>query len=106
MRNLEPPERSGPDYPTRATRVQFWGSIGIMRFVCGIAIAVLFGVFPLYAQFSGRVTGAVVDATGAAVPGADVELFVAGGKRAVLAVKTSADGSYHLIGVRPADYDL
>src|SRR4051794_30692261 len=77
-----------------------------MRFVCGIGIAVVFGVFPLCAQFSGRVTGTVVDASGAAVPAADVELFVAGGKRAVLSVKTSADGSYHLIGVRPADYDL
>ena len=69
-------------------------------------LGVLFGGFPLSAQFSGRVTGTVVDASGAAVPGADVELFVAGGKKAVLTVKTSADGSYHFIGVRPADYDL
>jgi hypothetical protein len=58
------------------------------------------------AQFSGRVTGTVVDASGAAIPGADVELFVAGGKKAVLTAKTTADGSFHLIGVRPADYDL
>jgi hypothetical protein len=89
-----------------ATRVQFWGSIEIMRFVCGIALLAFLGGFPLSAQFSGRVTGTVVDSSGAAVPGADIELTVAGGKKAVLTAKTSADGSYHLIGVRPADYDL
>src|SRR5436305_9740476 len=77
-----------------------------MRFVGGIAIAVLFGVFPLCAQFSGRVTGTVVDASGAAVPGADVDLLLAGGKKPLLSVKTAADGAYHFIGVRPADYDV
>ncbi len=66
----------------------------------------LFGGFPLSAQFSGRVTGTVVDSSGAAVPAADVELYVAGGKKAVLTVKTSADGAFHFIGVRPSDYDL
>jgi hypothetical protein len=58
------------------------------------------------AQFSGRVTGSVVDASGAAVPGATVELFLAGGKSPQLSVKTSADGAYHFMGVRPAEYDL
>src|SRR4051812_24553343 len=77
-----------------------------MRFVCGIALVAILGGFPVSAQFSGRVTGSVVDASGAAVPGADVELLVAGGKRAVLTVKTSGDGSFHFLGVRPADYDL
>src|SRR5438552_486839 len=72
----------------------------------GIVLLAVVGVSPLLAQFSGRVTGAVVDASGAAVPGADVELMVAGGKKAVLAAKTEGDGAYHLIGVRPADYDL
>src|SRR5512146_3033947 len=73
-----------------------------MRFVCGVLLLCA----PLFGQFSGRVTGTGVDASGAAVPGADVELFVAGGKKAVLSTKTATDGGYHLIGVRPADYDL
>jgi hypothetical protein len=77
-----------------------------MRFVCGIALVLCLGGIPVLAQFSGRVTGTVVDATGAAVPSADVELFVAGGKKPVLTAKTSPDGSYHLIGVRPAEYDI
>jgi hypothetical protein len=68
-------------------------------------VAILGGI-PLSAQFSGRVAGTVIDATGAAVPNADVELYVAGGKTAVLTSKTAVDGSYHFIGVRPADYDL
>lgn len=77
-----------------------------MRFASGIALVAILGGFPLFAQFSGRVAGTVLDATGSAVPEAGVELFVAGGKKAVLATKTSVDGSYHFIGVRPADYDL
>jgi hypothetical protein len=77
-----------------------------MRLAFGVAVALLLGGIPLHAQFSGRVTGTVVDAAGAAVPNAEVELYVVDGKKAVLAVKTSVDGSYHFIGVRPADYDL
>ena len=60
----------------------------------------------MHAQFSGRLTGAVVDATGASVPGAEVDLTLAGGKKALLTAKTSSDGLYHFIGVRPAEYDL
>jgi hypothetical protein len=48
----------------------------------------------------------VADASGAAVAGADVELYLAGGKRPLLAVKTSSDGTFNFIAVRPADYDL
>src|SRR4051812_179814 len=77
-----------------------------MRLVCGVALLAVLGGFPVRAQFSGRVTGTVVDSSGAAVAGAEVELTVAGGRKAVLAVKTAGDGSYHLIGVRPSDYDL
>jgi hypothetical protein len=77
-----------------------------MRFAYGIALAVVLGGTPLRAQFSGRVTGTVLDSAGAAVPGADVELLLAGGKKPLLAVKTAVDGSYHFIGVRPADYDV
>src|SRR5579872_4896624 len=60
----------------------------------------------VYGQFSGRVTGTVVDATGAVVPGADVQLSLNGGSKALLTTKTSTDGIYHFIGVRPSYYDL
>jgi len=66
----------------------------------------LLQALPAWAQFSGRVSGSVVDSSGAAVPGADVELFLSGGKKPLLTVKTSTDGLYNFLGVRPADYDL
>ena len=62
--------------------------------------------FPAWAQFSGRVTGSVVDASGAAIPNAEVGLYLAGGNKPLLTVKTSTDGMYHFLAVRPADYDL
>ena len=76
-----------------------------MRF-CGIAVVGILGALSLNAQFSGRVAGTVLDASGAAVPFANVELMISGGERALLTVLTAVDGSYHFIGVRPADYDL
>jgi hypothetical protein len=58
------------------------------------------------AQMSGRIAGSVIDASGAAVGGADVELYLAGGQKPLLVSKTSAEGLYNFIGVRPAEYDL
>jgi hypothetical protein len=77
-----------------------------MRYTCGLLLLGLLPVFPLAAQFSGRVTGSVVDSSGAVVPDAEVELYLAGGKRPLLTTKTSTDGSYNFIAVRPAYYDL
>jgi len=47
-----------------------------------------------------------VDSSGAAMPGVEVGLILSGGKKPLLTVKTSAEGLYHFIGVRPADYDV
>jgi hypothetical protein len=77
-----------------------------MRIVGGLLSVCLLASLPLSAQFSGRVSGLVVDSSGAAIPGATVDLFLSGGKSPLLSVKTSAEGLYHFIGVRPADYDL
>jgi hypothetical protein len=77
-----------------------------MRYVCGLLLLSLVGVLRVSAQFSGRVTGSVADSSGAVVPGAEVELYLAGGKRPLLTAKTSSDGSYNFIGVRPTYYDL
>ena len=59
-----------------------------------------------FAQFSGRLTGTVVDASGAPVPEADIALQLPGSEKALLTTTTSADGTWHLAGVRPAAYDL
>ena len=60
----------------------------------------------LHAQFSGRLAGTVLDATGAAVPGATVSLYLPRGDKPVLSTKTVADGTWNLIGVRVSDYDI
>jgi len=75
-----------------------------MRYLCGLLF--LLQATPVQAQMSGRVTGSVMDASGAVVPGAAVELYLAGGKRPLLTTTTSAEGLFHFIGVRPAYYDL
>jgi hypothetical protein len=74
-----------------------------MRFVCGL---LFLGVVPLFAQFSGRVTGSVVDSSGASVPNAQVNLYLAGGQKPLLSTKTSTDGQYYFNSVRAANYDL
>ncbi len=77
-----------------------------MRFASGLLFLGLVSGLPALAQFSGRVTGTVMDSSGAAIPGAKVDLYIAGGQKPVLSVTTSAEGLFHFIGVRPADYDL
>ena len=77
-----------------------------MRHVCGVLLlAVMCGLSAL-AQTSGRISGTVVDPTGASVPAADVSLFLTGGQRPLLTTKTADDGQFNFIGVRPADYDV
>src|SRR3954452_10365164 len=77
-----------------------------MRNLCGILLASILLTISANAQSSGRISGTVIDASGAAVGGADVELYLAGGQKPLLTAKTSAEGIYNLIGVRPAEYDI
>jgi hypothetical protein len=66
----------------------------------------MLGVLPAAAQLSGRISGSVMDQSGAAAPGATVNLYLGGGDRPLLSTTTAADGTYNFIGVRSADYDL
>ena len=77
-----------------------------MRFVCGSILLSFLAPLSLLAQIDGRISGAVVDASGASVPNAVVDLLLSGGKKPLLTTKTAADGAYHLIGVRPGYFDL
>src|SRR5215468_5806963 len=77
-----------------------------MRNQCAlVALLLLWGV-RAGAQLSGRLSGSVVDASGAAVPGATVNLYLPGGVKPLLSTSTSTDGLYNLLGIRAADYDL
>lgn len=61
---------------------------------------------PAFAQVTGRVSGSVNDASGAAVPGAAVNLYLAGGAKPVLSTKTTHEGLFTFTAVRPEFYDL
>jgi hypothetical protein len=63
-------------------------------------------VFTLAAQNTGRLSGSVQDASGAALPGATVNLYVAGGAAPVATVTTSQEGIFFFPGVQPVVYDL
>ena len=60
----------------------------------------------LVAQVNGRLTGSVIDPSGAAVPKASVNLLLHGGKRALLATTTGTDGQFSIQSIRPELYDL
>ncbi|MEP6537041.1 MAG: TonB-dependent receptor [Bryobacteraceae bacterium] len=74
-----------------------------MRYFIAILLS---GVSCLLAQDTGRLTGTVTDSTGAVVPGATVNIFLAGGARAVFASQTTQDGIVNISGIRSGDYDV
>ena len=74
-----------------------WRNLAL--FVCLTATAV-------FGQVTGRVSGSVLDPSGAAVPGAKVELVLSGGKTAALATSTNHEGIFDFTAVRPDSYVL
>ena len=60
----------------------------------------------LHAQVAGRLTGSVVDQSGAAVPGAKVSVYLSGGQTPVVATETTAEGLFTVPTVRPDYYDI
>jgi hypothetical protein len=71
-------------------------AVTLLLFLCSIGRA----------QVTGRVTGSVVDPTGAAVPKAAVNLLLHGGRRALLSTITNNEGFFVIEAVRPELYDL
>jgi hypothetical protein len=58
------------------------------------------------AQVAGRLSGSVVDQTGAAISGASVNVYMPGGKDPVFTGKSNNAGLFIFVSVRPAKYDL
>src|SRR5690349_9985450 len=72
-----------------------------------LSLAVCFAATTsLYSQVAGRVTGTVVDATGAAIPEATVSLQLPGSGTPAYSTKTTATGAFTLSSVNPVSYDL
>jgi hypothetical protein len=59
-----------------------------------------------FAQVTGRLSGSVTDASGAAIPNAAVNLLLPGGSKPVLSTVTTAEGLFTFTNVRPENYDL
>src|SRR4051812_12791394 len=59
-----------------------------------------------FCQVSGALSGSVVDASGAGVPNAQVKVLLPEGKSPVISGKTTNEGNYSFIGVRPGTYDV
>lgn len=71
-----------------------------------LLVAAVAAALPVYCQSTGGISGRVIDLTGADIPGALIETYLAGGSRAVLSAETTAEGLFHLAGVQPGLYDL
>ncbi|MBI4907869.1 MAG: TonB-dependent receptor [Acidobacteria bacterium] len=71
-----------------------------------LVLALALAHFTASAQVTGRISGSVSDSSGAAIPNAQVELFLPGGKSPVLTTATSSGGLFFFAGVRAEFYDL
>jgi hypothetical protein len=71
-----------------------------------LRLLLFFLAIPAMAQFSGRVTGSVLDPSGAPVSGAKVGLLLPHGTKPLATTTTGQDGGYRFLSVRVAAYDL
>ncbi len=76
-------------------------STAIRSLILGTCFALV-----LSAQNTGRMSGIVVDSSGAVVPNATVRLFRAGSAAEVASVVTGPEGLYRFAGLQPVFYDL
>src|SRR5947209_7068120 len=77
-----------------------------MRLLRSTLVLGLVCLAPLAAQVTGRLTGRVIDASGAAIPGVGVKLLLAGQSKPILRAVTTSDGLFNLSGIRPEIYDV
>lgn len=71
-----------------------------------VIILALASAFAASGQNTGRLNGTVQDASGAAVPGATVSLFIAGGSSPIGTIKSTQDGAFFFTSLQPVYYDL
>ncbi|HEY2013288.1 MAG TPA: TonB-dependent receptor [Bryobacteraceae bacterium] len=72
----------------------------------GVFSLLILLAMPAFAQVTGTLSGSVVDASGAAVPNAQVKLILPGGTAPILSATTTAEGLYSFIGVRPGTFTV
>src|SRR5215831_14855485 len=78
----------------------------LIRTISALCIALLVAISTTYAQVgTASLSGAILDASGAVVPDADVILHSTQGAFA-RTVRTAADGSYVIASLQPGTYEL
>jgi hypothetical protein len=70
------------------------------------SLFVLLSIQTAFGQSAGGIKGSVIDPTGAAIPGAKVNLLLPGGKSAVLSTETNTSGLFDFTAIRPDTYVL
>jgi hypothetical protein len=63
-------------------------------------------LLPLHAQTAGRLSGSVVDQSGAAVPNAKISLYLHGGNKPLISTQTTSDGLFSIGTLRAESYDI
>lgn len=74
--------------------------------VSGVVCFLFSLTFYAHGQVAGRLAGTVVDAAGAAIPGAKVTLRIRGGAAVAAETETNSAGNFSLLSLRPDYYDL
>jgi hypothetical protein len=71
-----------------------------------VLVLLLLAAATVFAQLNGRLTGSVVDPSGASIPNAEVDLLLPGGHTPLLSMKTNNEGLFDFAAVRPDTYIL
>jgi hypothetical protein len=74
-------------------------------FVASAFVALALGV-PASAQVTARLSGAIIDQTGSAVPSATVDVFLPGGAKPILTTTSTAEGIFAFTGIQAGTYDV
>src|SRR5687767_2596129 len=78
----------------------------VMRSISAWLLITVFSIASAVAQVNGRLTGTLVDSTGASIPNAQVSLFLKLGESPIFTVKTNSEGLFDFASVRPEYYRL
>lgn len=71
-----------------------------------ISVTLFVITLPAFGQVTGRVSGTITDPTGAAIPGAKVDLIAADSTIAAYSTTTTGVGSFTITGIRPGVYQI
>src|SRR5690349_1013934 len=77
-----------------------------MRQVTCVGLLCLLLASNAFAQALGGLSGTVVDPSGAAIPGAKVQLFLPGGKSPITTTESGPAGEFRIPSLRPTTYEI